>query len=912
MTQSNRSSNRKRIEEGASLAYSGSWSHGGELDMPFEVWMAVRDRQIQALFDAALDAMLIANDDGYCINVNFLACQLMGLPMDGLVGQHLANFVESEFDFDPHWTRFLRQGQRRGVLRMVRPDGGVRRLNVSACANFFPHCHLLILRDITASAPTQDSLQSLYDRLQFLLANTPVVFYSCEACTHYRTTFISGNVKELFGLEVEQIIADPALWFDRIHPEDREKALKVSQQALQQRKPISQDYRFLRADGTYCWLRDEIRYVRDTGQYPAEIIGYLMDISDRKHFEFSLQRQAEQEHRLAQVIHAIRSSLDLDIIFSVAAAQISEFLNGEVSIVKYVPERQCWVHQEVSSQGERQNAKLNMEIPDVGNPLAAQLKQFQTVHINNTDLLTDTINQPLANQFPGAWLMTPIIVGETLWGSLTLARLRVALPWSTDEIAMAKHLADQLAIAIHQLELHNQVHQLNTHLEQLNSHLEEQVQERTRQLQQSLEFEGLIKRITDKVRDSLDEQQILQTAVEELVLALDLECCDTGIYNSDKTVSTIVCEYTRALKSARGEAITIAESKHEEMYQFLFAGQVCQICDRLPDPVRADQTHLTILACPIFDRQDVLGDLWLFRRTGQIFTQEEVRLAMQVATQCAIALRQARLYHMAQNQVLELERLHQLKDNFLNTVTHELRLPMSNIKMSTEMLEIQLNNLGILQPSDAHPTPSGHLNASTQRYFSILKEECQREANLINDLLDLARVESGREVLTPMSIQLYLWVSHIAETFLERAQQQGLDLQVMIPKELVVETDLSCLERILTELLHNACKYTPAGETILMNARALAKTLEVSVWNTGVEIPQPEQERIFEKFYRIPGSDPLRHGGTGLGLPLVRELAHYLGGQIQVHSGDRRTGFTLTLPLHSPHKKCPPPRQTRF
>jgi len=609
-------------------------------------------------------------------------------------------------------------------------------------------------------------------------------------------------------------------------------------------------------------------------------------------FERSPQRQAEQERRLGQVIQAIRSSLDLSIIFSVAADQISEFLNGEVSIVKYYPERHCWVHQEVSKRGERQEHKLNLEIPDQGNPIADQLKQLQRVHIDNTSTLLDPINRALAEGNLEAWLMTPIVVGGALWGSLTLGRSQIGHPWSEEEMAMAQRLADQLAIAIQQSELHEQVQQLNTHLERLNTQLEQQVQERTRQLEQTLEFEGLVRRITDKVRDSLDEHQILQTVVEELALALELECCDTGIYNADKTVSTIVCESTRSLKSVRGESIRIAEACYPEIYQCLFAGQVCQICDRLPDTIREDQTHLTILACPIFDDQDVLGDLWLFRRIGQVFTEQEVRLAIQVATQCAIALRQARLYQMARIQVTELERLHQIKDDFLSAVTHELRSPMSNIKMSTEMLEIQLSNLGILQPADA-PNPS---NPSTQRYFTILKEECQREVNLINDLLDLARVEAGREILAPMAIQLYLWVSHIVETFTERAQQQNLGLQVYIPQDLIIKTDLSCLERILSELLHNACKYTPSGETITIHARSLGRTLEIAIWNTGVEIPESEQERIFEKFYRIPGSDPMRHGGTGLGLSLVRELALYLGGQIQVQSGDRSTGFILTLP----------------
>lgn len=109
--------------------------------------------------------------------------------------------------------------------------------------------------------------------------------------------------------------------------------------------------------------------------------------------------------------------------------------------------------------------------------------------------------------------------------------------------------------------------------------------------------------------------------------------------------------------------------------------------------------------------------------------------------------------------------------------------------------------------------------------------------------------------------------------------------------------DLPSLSRILTELIHNACKYTPPNETITVTACAEAGLLYLSVSNSGVEIPDEERPRIFDKFYRIPNSDRWKYGGTGLGLALVKGLTEHLGGSIEVTSTNNLTCFTVRLPI---------------
>ncbi len=321
------------------------------------------------------------------------------------------------------------------------------------------------------------------------------------------------------------------------------------------------------------------------------------------------------------------------------------------------------------------------------------------------------------------------------------------------------------------------------------------------------------------------------------------------------------------------------------------------------------------------DDQKVLGDLWLFKHRGDIFTEQEIRLVQQVANQCAITLRQSRLYQAAQAQVTELARLNQLKDDFLSTVSHELRTPMSNIKMATQMLEIQLTQLGILGTS----LPREAKTAQVNRYFSILQEECQRETTLINDLLDLARMDANPDPLHPIVIELHPWVFLITEPFIHQIRSQRQTLEIAIPPTLTLETDITYLERILQELLSNACKYTPPGETICISAQAIVQhppqgiassgglpvkppvetIVELRISNTGIEIPAVEYERVFDRFYRIPQPDRWQYSGTGLGLALVKRFVAHLGGTIQVESTSNLTRFIISLPTHLPRSLGP-------
>jgi signal transduction histidine kinase len=187
----------------------------------------------------------------------------------------------------------------------------------------------------------------------------------------------------------------------------------------------------------------------------------------------------------------------------------------------------------------------------------------------------------------------------------------------------------------------------------------------------------------------------------------------------------------------------------------------------------------------------------------------------------------------------------------------------------------------------------------SQRYLEILQESCTRESDLINDLLDLQRLEVGSDpIKLNEAVSLQEMLPSIIEPFRVRTGQLQQTLQINFPPNMpTLVSNRASLERILAELLNNACKYTPAGGEIVLSICDKSKeAATIFTISNPAEIPAVELPRIFEKFYRVPKGDPWKQGGTGLGLALVQKLVEQLQGSIEVESSRGWTTFTVQLP----------------
>lgn len=240
-----------------------------------------------------------------------------------------------------------------------------------------------------------------------------------------------------------------------------------------------------------------------------------------------------------------------------------------------------------------------------------------------------------------------------------------------------------------------------------------------------------------------------------------------------------------------------------------------------------------------------------------------------------------------QEQVQALQRINLLKDDLISSVSHDMRTPLMNMKLAIEMLQ--------LKPD------------STQRehYLEILRTECSRETELVENLLELQQLEDRGERLQLEAIDPSVFSQALIHRFQLRAKgaMQQLSLR-SAPSLPVLHSNPQKLERLLAELLNNACKYTAEGGKIELSMAVVGDALKSGEANrllfqvrNSAQIPAEALPQLFNKFYRVPDGDRRKQGGSGLGLALVHRLTRVLQGRITVNSEAGWTVFSVELPL---------------
>jgi two-component system, sensor histidine kinase and response regulator len=227
-----------------------------------------------------------------------------------------------------------------------------------------------------------------------------------------------------------------------------------------------------------------------------------------------------------------------------------------------------------------------------------------------------------------------------------------------------------------------------------------------------------------------------------------------------------------------------------------------------------------------------------------------------------------------------LQQSNLLKGDLLSTISHEIRSPLTNMLSTIKVLRT---------------IPSTN---QQQHYLEVLQAQCSHEITMLNRLLDLQRLEAKVDQPWLEMLNLYMWVPAIAEPFEIRACDRQQILQVDLEADLpLFRSDCTNLKRILSELLHNACKYTPIGGKISLNVQSKQSSAFIyfTVRNEA-EIPAVDLPYIFEKFYRVANVDFHQQGGSGLGLPLVQKLVEQLEGTLYAESENGWTTFTARLP----------------
>ena len=306
---------------------------------------------------------------------------------------------------------------------------------------------------------------------------------------------------------------------------------------------------------------------------------------------------------------------------------------------------------------------------------------------------------------------------------------------------------------------------------------------------------------------------------------------------------------------------------------------------------------------PIALGKNFFGCIEIFKETP--FSSEDAKCFQTLAQQVSLPLKSATLYQEIKETNQKLEKLERLKSEFISIVSHELRTPLTSIKNSLDIL---------------HSGRCGDVPQAADKFLTMAQRNVQRLSGIINDLLALSKIEAGKMDFHFSQTDIHAVIDYVKSTFLNVAKEKGLNLTSDEAPELPqITADSQRLEQVLTNLVSNAIKFTPAGKNItikseLVNAESIDKDncfrevlnklngnyIMVSVVDEGIGIAEENLVRAFDKFAQIENSLSRKVGGTGLGLPIAKQLIETHKGAIWCESKpDKGSAFKFVLPVEA-------------
>jgi signal transduction histidine kinase len=462
-------------------------------------------------------------------------------------------------------------------------------------------------------------------------------------------------------------------------------------------------------------------------------------------------------------------------------------------------------------------------------------------------------------------LAVPMLKDNELIGAITSCRQEVR-PFTDKQIELVKNFAAQAVIAIENTRLLNELRE---------------------SLQQQTATADVLKVIS---RSTFDLQMVLDTLVESAAQLCDAD--SASIHRPQDNAYPCIAShgYSREFHQYLREHPIVA-GRGSAVGRAMSDGKIVHVPDVLADPdhllveQRKVGGYRTVLAVPLMREGLAIGIIRLTRNKVQPFTDKQIELVQTFADQAVIAIENVRLFDEIQDKNRQLQLASEHKSQFLASMSHELRTPLNAIIGLTEMMVTNAARFGTEKALE----PLRRVNAAGTHLLS-----------LINEVLDLSKIEAGKLELNPEPVSLARLIDEVIGTAGQLAEKNNNRLIVQAQENLgALTADSMRLKQILLNLLSNACKFTKEGE-VALRVRKVADGrdwVELAVADNGIGMTAEQQAKLFQDFTQADSLTARRYGGTGLGLAISRKLARMMGGDVTVTSEPGKGSvFTVRLP----------------
>ena len=425
--------------------------------------------------------------------------------------------------------------------------------------------------------------------------------------------------------------------------------------------------------------------------------------------------------------------------------------------------------------------------------------------------------------------------------------------------------------------------------------LYDQVTTRTRELAEALEQQTATSEVLQVISSSPGElAPVFATMLHNAVRTCEGKFGTLYLYEGDGFRAVAMHNAPAAFAEAR--ASVVHPRPDTSLWRAANTKQVAQIADvttsqgyveRDPFVVTAVALggYRTVLSVPMLKDNELIGVISIYRQEVRPFTDKQIELVTSFARQAVIAIENVRLLNEIQNKSRQLEMASEHKSQFVANMSHELRTPLNAIIGLTEMMVTNAARFGTEKAQE----PLRRVHAAGTHLLG-----------LINQVLDLSKIEAGKLELNPQMVQLAPLIDEVIGTARQLAEQNKNRLALETEENLgALTVDPMRLRQILLNLLSNACKFTKQGDVTLRARRLVdgGDWIELAVADSGIGMTAEQQAKLFEEFSQADASTAKRFGGTGLGLAISRKLARMMGGDVTVTSEPGKGSvFTVRLP----------------